>query len=75
MVLDEPFPPDTRVENEAQTLLGAGMEVWLMAIAPDTRPTEEIFRGIRIIRKRIPKQVRQQDAGYGRHHTGTVEVR
>ncbi len=63
MVLDEPFPPDTRVENEARTLLSAGMDVWLMAIGPDSRPAVEKYDGIKVIRRRVSKQARNKMRG------------
>ena len=63
MVLDEAYPPDIRVENEASSLLRAGFEVALLSIAPDTRPIREICRGVRVYRRRIPKQVRNKLRG------------
>ncbi len=70
MVLDEPFPPDTRVENEAVSLVEAGFEVLLLAIGPDSRPPEEFYRGIRIIRRRLPRELRNKMRGLA----GTVPV-
>ena len=70
MVLDEPFPPDTRIENEARTLIDAGIEVWLLAIGPDERPAEEDFRGIKVVRRRISRQVRNKLRGMA----GTVPL-
>ena len=32
MILDETFPPDPRVENEAVTLINAGHEVFLFCL-------------------------------------------
>jgi len=63
MVLDQPFPPDIRVENEACSLIGAGHEVTLLSLSPDERPGEEIYRGIRVIREKIPAQLRNKLRG------------
>lgn len=58
MVLDHAFPPDLRVENEIQTLIAAGIDVTLLAIAPDDRPGTDTHLGARIIRDRLPKKLR-----------------
>lgn len=63
MVLDQDFPPDPRVENEALSLVEAGFEVTVLAIAPDERPAEEYYQGIRIIRDRLPKNMRNKMRG------------
>lgn len=63
MILDQDFPPDLRVENEARTLCAAGYEVTILAIAPDTRPKEEWLGPIRIVRERIPAQLRNKMRG------------
>jgi len=63
MVLDQPFPPDIRVENEALSLVAAGFEVSVLAIAPDERPAEDEVNGIRIYRDRLPLQVRNKMRG------------
>lgn len=43
MVLDQPFPPDARVEREAMALVEAGYEVHLMcALRPDLDQKEEL---------------------------------
>ena len=70
MVLDEPFPPDTRVENEAVSLSQAGFEVMLLSIGPDSRPAEEVYGGIKVIRRRLPRQLRNKMRGLA----GTVPV-
>ena len=47
MILDQPFPPDARVEREAMALAEAGFEVHLLCMADDSdRPYEETYRGI-----------------------------
>lgn len=63
MVLDQPFPPDPRVLNEATTLLDAGFGVAILSIGPDSRPKREVYRGIQIIRYRIPKEMRNKMRG------------
>jgi glycosyltransferase involved in cell wall biosynthesis len=46
MVLDQPFPPDARVEREATALAEAGYEVHLLcAMRPGDLP-EEAYRGV-----------------------------
>ena len=56
MVLDHPYPPDIRVENEARTLVEAGHEVTLLQISPDDRPEVDDHEGTRIVRRRIPRR-------------------
>jgi glycosyltransferase involved in cell wall biosynthesis len=63
MAMDLDFPPDIRVENEALTLIEAGFEVTVLAIAPDDRPAADEHRGIRIIRDRLSAQVRNKMRG------------
>ncbi len=63
MVLDHPFPPDIRVENEAAALIEGGYEVSVLAIGPDRRPRTEVYRGIRIVRNRISAQRRNKMRG------------
>lgn len=58
MVIDHPFPPDLRVENEVQSLTEAGIEVTVLAIAPDERPQRDVHLGARIVRDRLPKKLR-----------------
>ena len=64
MVLDQPYPPDIRVENEASTLVDNGYEVTILSIGPDDRPREEALQGVNIIRKRIPLQFRNKLRGF-----------
>ena len=63
MVLDHPFPPDVRVENEARTLIEAGFEVALLSIAPDVRPERDVHHGIHLFRDRLPKELRNKLRG------------
>ncbi|HEY9687548.1 MAG TPA: glycosyltransferase family 4 protein [Coleofasciculaceae cyanobacterium] len=47
MVLDQPFPPDARVEREATALVEAGYEVHLLcAFRPEDTLKDEAYRGI-----------------------------
>ncbi|MFQ5569464.1 MAG: glycosyltransferase family 4 protein [Rhodothermales bacterium] len=70
MVLDHAFPPDVRVENEALSLIEAGFDVALLAVAPDDRPAREDYVGIRLFRDRISKELRNKMRGLA----GTVPL-
>jgi glycosyltransferase involved in cell wall biosynthesis len=51
MVLDQPFPPDARVEREAVTLVQAGYQVHLLCGASAaTESADSVYRGIYIHR-------------------------
>lgn len=51
MVLDQPFPPDARVEREAMALAEAGYEVHLLcALRPEDKLPDEAYRGFYIHR-------------------------
>lgn len=54
MILDETFPPDVRVENEADTLIKEGHTVFLLNINQISKNDEEINKII-IRRFQIPK--------------------
>lgn len=58
MVLDHPYPPDVRVENEARSLVEAGYDVSLLALAPDDRPETDSHDGVTVHRVRVPAKVR-----------------
>lgn len=58
MVLDHAYPPDVRVENEARSLVEAGFEVSLLALAPDDRPETGTHDGVTVHRVRVPAKVR-----------------
>ena len=58
MVLDHAYPPDVRVENEAKSLIEAGFEVSLLALAPDERPARDTHQGTTVLRAKLPKKVR-----------------
>lgn len=50
MILDQPFPPDPRVENEAVTLIEQGHEVFLFCLSYDGKSSEEEINGIKVKR-------------------------
>lgn len=51
MVLDQPFPPDARVEREAAALAEAGYEVHLLCVLrPEDTLRDEFYRGFYIHR-------------------------
>ena len=49
MVLDAEFPPDSRVENEAVSLIGAGHEVHLFSLNYGSHPDYEEINGIHVV--------------------------
>ncbi len=57
MILDEEFPPDPRVENEANCLIEAGHTVSLFCLSFTNRPSREIIKGIEVYRYPVPKYV------------------
>ncbi|UII24565.1 glycosyltransferase family 4 protein [Fulvivirga maritima] len=57
MFLDTNFPPDSRVENEAVSLIEAGHDVYLFSLNYDKRKNEEIIRGIKVRRYDVGKLV------------------
>ena len=50
MILDNTFPPDPRVENEAISLIKKGFEVCLFALKYDKEPDYEIINKIQVYR-------------------------
>ncbi|UCE92960.1 MAG: glycosyltransferase family 4 protein [Flavobacteriaceae bacterium] len=50
MILDKPFPPDPRVENEALTLIDEGYEVFLFCLSYQRETENEIYKGIQVRR-------------------------
>ncbi|WP_221418073.1 glycosyltransferase family 4 protein [Fulvivirga kasyanovii] len=50
MFLDTTFPPDSRVENEAISLIQEGHEVFLFSLNYDKRPEQEEIRNIKVRR-------------------------
>jgi glycosyltransferase involved in cell wall biosynthesis len=57
MILDEEFPPDPRVENEANCLIEAGHSVSLFCLSFTNRPSRENIKGIEVYRYSVPKYV------------------
>lgn len=55
MILDKPFPPDPRVENEALSLVQAGFEVFLFCLTYDNEVYNELYKGINIVRYKSNK--------------------
>ena len=50
MILDAPFPPDPRVENEAVSLVKAGHEVFLFCLKYGNEKSSENINGIQVKR-------------------------
>ncbi|MCA0933792.1 glycosyltransferase family 4 protein [Lutimonas saemankumensis] len=50
MILDKPFPPDPRVENEALALIDSGYEVYLFCLSYQKEAESESYKGIQIKR-------------------------
>lgn len=50
MILDNEFPPDSRVENEAISLIKAGFSVYLFSLSYQNREKKELINGINVIR-------------------------
>ena len=50
MILDAPFPPDPRVENEAVSLVKAGHEVFLFCLKYADEKASEVINGIKVKR-------------------------
>lgn len=58
MILDSAFPPDPRVENEAQTLIQNGHSVCLFSIDYSHKRKEyELIKGIEVYRKHLPRHL------------------
>jgi glycosyltransferase involved in cell wall biosynthesis len=63
MLLDTEFPPDIRVENEAQSLLDDGHEVHILSYNFGSKTESEIYKGIHIHRFNIQKQLAKKMLG------------
>ncbi len=50
MILDAPFPPDPRVENEAVSLIKAGHQVFLFCLKYGDEKPSEVINGIQVKR-------------------------
>ena len=56
MLLDNSFPPDSRVENEAVSLIRAGHEVHLFSLCyKQKQPLQEVYNGIQVHRYPVGK--------------------
>lgn len=55
MFLDTAFPPDSRVENEAISLIKAGHEVHLFSLDYQGRKSKELVNGIHVYRYKADK--------------------
>jgi glycosyltransferase involved in cell wall biosynthesis len=64
MLLDNQFPPDIRVEKEANSLLKKGNEVAILSYNYGNRNSEEIINRIRIFRFWIPNQAAKKILGF-----------
>lgn len=63
MLLDTEFPPDIRVENEAQSLIDAGHKVHILSYNFGSKPSIELFKGIYIHRFTIERQLAKKMLG------------
>jgi len=62
MLLDQDFPPDSRVENEAVSLIEAGFEVFLFSLAYKKQAGEENWNGIQVKRYKAGKLLYKMSA-------------
>jgi glycosyltransferase involved in cell wall biosynthesis len=62
MLLDQNFPPDSRVENEAVSLIEAGFEVFLFSLAYKKGGGEEEWNGIKVKRYAAGKWIYKSSA-------------
>ncbi len=58
MILDNSFPPDPRVENEATTLIGEDHNVYLFCIDYTRKKKRtEVINGIQVYRAKLPRHL------------------
>ncbi|KJS30827.1 MAG: hypothetical protein VR64_14380 [Desulfatitalea sp. BRH_c12] len=50
MITESPYPEDTRIKNEATTLVKAGYSVTVIALNFNARPFQETLHGVRVYR-------------------------
>ena len=50
MLVDKPYPNDTRVRNEAETLSDAGYSVMVVCLRKEGQPYQEVINGVRTYR-------------------------
>lgn len=62
MILDKPFPPDPRVENEAVTLVKNGHEVHLFSLDYENRKSFEIINRVNVHRFEFSSYLRKKIA-------------
>ncbi len=60
MLLDHNYPPDQRVENEAESLVKAGIDVMVLAVGADKREAKSSFNGTTILRYKMPVRLREK---------------
>jgi glycosyltransferase involved in cell wall biosynthesis len=63
MLLDSEFPPDVRVESEANSLIQQGHSVTILSYNYGTKPERENIRGIQVVRFPINKQFAKKALG------------
>ena len=63
MVLDHTYPPDQRVENEAESLVDAGHNVTVLSFADDNRCKRDNYRGVDIVRVQIRNSIQKKLRG------------
>ncbi|QKG80075.1 glycosyltransferase family 4 protein [Tenuifilum thalassicum] len=64
MLLDNEFPPDVRVESEANSLIKQGHSVTILSYNFSNKPLTEEYKGIQIVRFNINKQVAKKALGF-----------
>src|SRR6056297_2229208 len=61
MVLNEEFPPDHRVEKEADSLMGAGYQIVLLCYTTrQDLPLQEDYKGMQVKRFRMKPNLRNK---------------
>ncbi|MGD9488332.1 MAG: glycosyltransferase family 4 protein [Calditrichaceae bacterium] len=60
MILDQEFPPDNRVENEAISLINAGHEVHLFCLDFDNKASFELINNINVYRYKFSKLLHEK---------------
>ncbi len=63
MILDHTYPPDQRVENEAESLVEAGHKVTVLSFADDDRARHDNYRGVDIFRVQIKSGLQKKLRG------------
>lgn len=63
MLLDKNYPHDQRVENEAESLVKAGLKVTVLAVGKDERPKDDSFNEVLIKRYMMPLWLRSKLRG------------